>query len=162
MLTSHLHIVHAGERPTPRTVETAIDNLLTVISHPRSLARHEGDWRPPSLTLPAGPHRPALTVTVSKYRTGERVCTFMRHSGYQDQPAYLVTLRFSDASGAPVSPDDAQWWIDRLAFDTLGAPDGAVYSVTGESSPTYCWLVRGDYSPISSPVNVFSSLDQAA
>lgn len=139
-----------------------MDELASVIAHPRSLARPSAQWRPPTVQFPRTSTLPAVSATISKYRTGRSVVAFMHRAGYDDIPAYLVSLRLTDPSGTPLSLADSQQWVDSIAFATFDAPPGSVYHVVGEPTPTFCWLVNGSYAPISSPIEVFTALDKAA
>ena len=146
-----------------RTVaNTHPDTILAVgstIRHPRCLARPSAAWRPPSVRLPGTAHLPELRATLSRQRVGNRVKARVRGYGESRTPAYVVVLRFSDPTGAPVSSLLAEAWMRALVFDS---DIEAIHQLANQNAPTFTWLVDGHYRPVHSPASLFEGLDAAA
>lgn len=133
-------------------------DLRSVLHHPRSLARPQADWRPPGKALPGG----SLTMTLTRHRVGERararVIGFVSGSGDERRPAYLVTVRVTDARGA-VDPVAAEGWVRALVDDSL---IDAVHEVPSGNAATFVWLVDAHFVPVHSPASLFADFAQAA
>ena len=153
MSINHLH--------TPSTVATGLRrheadtlrDIHSILHHPRSLARPTATWRPPGKTLPDG-----LRVTVTRHRVGERVKARVLGFGEDREPAYLVTLRITDARGA-VDPVRAEGWVRALVENALV---DAVHEIFSGSAATYVWLVDAAHHPVHSPASLFAGFSAAA
>ena len=139
--------------------EEATDSLIAMMKHPRSLARPTAQWRPPTLRLPSTALTPQLTVTVSRHRVGRNVRESVHNFGEKRTPAYLITLRFSDPTGRPVGPKGAEMWVRSVVADSS---EDMVHELTGQSTPTYCWIVDAYFRPMPSPRSLFTSVTSAA
>ncbi|WP_156227590.1 hypothetical protein [Corynebacterium comes] len=137
---------------------TTLRDLHSMIHHPRSLARPQANWRPPSKALPGG----SLTMTLTRHRVGERVKArvlgFASGSGEDRAPAYLITVRITDQHGA-VDPVTAEGWVRALIDDAL---IDAVHEVSSGHAATFVWLVDAHFVPVHSPASLFFGFSQAA
>lgn len=136
----------------PRT----LGMLTTMIRHPRSLARQMASWRPPSIDLPRTSGLPALTATLTRHRVGPRARARVLGYGEDHEPAYVVSVRITDPSGAEVSPAAAETWV-RAAVGNDHAD--SVHEIAGT---TFVWLVDGSYQPVRSPASLFQGFQNAA
>lgn len=164
LAATSLRASHASANPSAAIsahshMEDAQDSFRSTMRHPRSLARGIPRWRPPHVRLPLTPGGPELAVTITRHRAGDRVRDAVRSFGESRLPAYLVTIRFSDPTGRPVSTAHADSWVERF---THNAPDHSVRELRGETSPTYCWLVDSSFDPIASPDSLFKEVGYAA
>lgn len=138
-------------------------NITSILRHPRSLARPLPSWRPPQIKLPAPPAQEnnpqGLVLVVTRHRVGPRAKARLRGFGEQRNPAYLVTLRFTDPQGAEVDPQLAEAWVRVLTRD---ACKGSIHEISNQPTPTYRWLVDGHYVPLSAPASLFAETTKAA
>ncbi|GEM_PF-1340724 len=144
---------------TGKDLHDALDEVRGTIHHPRSLARAIATWRPPRIRLPLTADSPEFIVSVSRHRAGARVREFVQAFGEDREPAYLITVRFSDPTGRPVHTHQADAWVRRF---TPGAPEHCIHELRGEATPTYCWLVDGAFAPLASPSSLFKEEGFAA
>lgn len=136
----------------------ALDDLRTIIHHPRSLARPSAAWRPPVKALPALPQGPRLTAAVTRRRVGPRARARLQGWGEKHVPAYLIQVRISDDSGAPVDRSLAEAWIRALVTSEFTA---SVHSLDAHRASTFVWLTDGAYRPIYSPPSMFDGMTAA-
>lgn len=124
-------------------------SLHGLISHPRSLARPTGTWRPPRITIPCvtGYDAPHLVATVSRYRADRSTAVSVIAAGATRTPAYVVIVRISRPDGHAVARETAEAWV-RALIPELSI--SAVHELTDESTPTYCWVIDGSYQPLPS------------
>ncbi|MBN9644897.1 hypothetical protein ACFSSC_07135 [Corynebacterium mendelii] len=136
----------------------AAAKLHSLAAHPRSLARDTPGWRPPSTTLPATTVSPALTITITRYRTGGFVRRTVREMTGRI-PAYLIVATITGTQGQPVDRRIADAWMTTVTGHN--APS-TVHEIMGRTDPTYCYLVDADFSPVASPAELFTAPPQAA
>lgn len=136
-----------------RESETLRD-LHSILHHPRSLARHPADWRPPSKALPGGD----LTMTLTRRRVGERAKARVLGYGGEREPVYLITLRITDPYRA-ADPVLAEGWVRALVDEDL---IDAVHEVPSGHAVTFVWLVDRNFVPVPSPASLFVGFTQAA
>lgn len=136
-----------------RESETLRD-LHSILHHPRSLARHPADWRPPSKALPGGD----LTMTLTRRRVGERAKARVLGYGGEREPVYLITLRITDPHRA-ADPVLAEGWVRALVDEDL---IDAVHEVPSGHAVTFVWLVDRNFVPVPSPASLFVGFTQAA
>lgn len=142
-----------------RTTETnALDRLEAIIHHPRSLARPTPAWRPPTRELPRVGTGPALRAAVTRRRVGPRAKARIKGYGESHIPAYLIEIRFTDATGYAVDRQLAEAWVRALVPSHLVGTVHEVYSPTGA---TFVWLVDGTFTPVYSPASMFEDLAAA-
>lgn len=134
-------------------------NIGSIIRHPRSLARPSAAWRPPSTRLPGTTQVPELHATIIRHRVGNKVKARVRRYGESRIPSYVVILRISDPTGAPVSAQVAEAWMRALVLED---DIEAIHQLTNTTAPTFTWLVDGHYRPVHSPASLFEGLDAAA
>lgn len=132
-----------------------LEALGSILRHPRSLARPLSSWRPPTKTLPPTPGGPELTVALSRHRVGPRVKARIRGWGEKRTPAYLVSARITEPTGAAPSQQVAEAWIRALVGDGV---DEAVHEIASRTAITYVWVTDAAYRPISSPASLFAGL----
>ena len=137
---------------------TTLDRIEAVIHHPRSLARPNPDWRPPTRTLPRVDGGPQLNVTITRRRVGPRARARIKGFGERHVPAYLIEVRFTDASGITVDRDIAEAWVRALVPSSMA---GAVHEVYSPTGATFVWLVDGTFAPVYSPPSMFEGLAAA-
>lgn len=136
-----------------------VADLGSILRHPRSLARPLPGWRPPSLVLPALAGTPSLTIALTRHRVGPRAKARVLGYGEAREPAYMVSARFTDPTGAAVNSSAAEGWVRCLAAEPLG---GAIHEIgTGQAS-TFVWLVDHNFAALYSPISMFAGYDQAA
>ncbi|WKD57866.1 hypothetical protein CAPI_06630 [Corynebacterium capitovis DSM 44611] len=149
----------AAETPTPTDITeqhpATVDALHSVIRHPRSLARPTAQWRPPVKELPAIHGGPRLAVAVTRRRVGPRAKARIRGYGESAVPAYLVELRFTDATGLRTDRRHSDAWIRSLVADE---DITAVHELGSPVAADYVWLVDGSYRPVPSPPSLFAGL----
>lgn len=139
---------------------STLNDLSSIIHHPRSLARPSASWRPPLKRLPAPPEGEALNVTITRHRVGPQAKARVFGFGEDRVPAYLLTLRFTDPRGGSVDVALAEGWVRALIHD---AAADAVHEVTvTDHAPTFVWLADSDYLPVRSPASLFGGFEQAA
>ena len=138
---------------------TALDDIQSMMRHPRSLARAIPTWRPPSIPLPSLPGEDPLALTLSRHRAGPAARQIIREFGEQREPAYLITIRITSPEGFKVSTRLAEGWI-RAILST--AHSGTVHQLTDEPAPTFCWLVDAHFDPVRSPSFLFEYSKSAA
>lgn len=148
-------IAHFVERCHPEVVKS----LNSVIRHPRSLARPTPAWRPPSKALPALPGADQLNATVTRHRVGPRARARMRGFGATTPPAYLITVRVTSPEGYYVYPEIAEGWVRTLVGSSSAE---CVHVFDDNNTPTFVWMVDGDYQPMRSPASLFDPESQAA
>ncbi|MDU0478331.1 hypothetical protein QVA66_03645 [Staphylococcus chromogenes] len=132
----------------------ALARIRTTMAHPRSLARPLATWRPPTVRLAS-----SLQVTLARYRVGRKVRARLRGYGEDRTPAYVVSARFTDATGRPVSAAEAETWL-RACLPT--DMEYSIHQLLGESSPTFCWLIDQNFHPLTSPASLFEQREQVA
>lgn len=136
-----------------------VNALNMVIHHPRSLARPTPTWRPPSKTLPALPGTGRLTAAITRHRVGPRVRARMHGFDPTAQPAYLVSVRITSPTGEPISPHIVEGWMRNLVGEGNAQ---CVHAFNEHNSPTFLWMVDGQYKPIHSPASLFENSSKAA
>ncbi|MDY3126624.1 MAG: hypothetical protein SOW59_00620 [Corynebacterium sp.] len=136
-----------------------VEQLATMMRHPRSLARPVPHWRPQTWKLPGICGEKDLHVSISRQRVGPRAAARVRGFSESHSPAYVISLRFTDPNGVPVTPAISEAWIRAL----VPAPSiNAVHEISQGHAATYVWLVDRDFHPVHSPSSLFSSFIQAA
>lgn len=137
---------------------TTLRDLHSILHHPRSLARPQANWRPPSKALPGG----RLTMALTRHRVGERakarVLGYESGSRGESEPVYLITVRITDQRGA-VDPVAAEGWVRALVDNDL---IDAVHEVPSGLAATFVWLVDARFTPVHSPASLFVGFAQAA
>ncbi|MCP1387371.1 hypothetical protein M5J20_04105 [Corynebacterium sp. TA-R-1] len=161
---------HKSPRPsnytpltTPEAIAAEIEELYSetlerldaVIHHPRSLARPQATWRPPTKLLPRIGSGPQLSIAVTRRRVGPRAQARIRGYGETQVPAYVIELRITDASGLPADRRYTEAWVRALIDDT---DISAVHELPSARAATYVWLVDGSYTPIPSPSSLFEGM----
>ena len=73
-------------------------------------------------------------------------------------PAYLIEVRFTDASGYTVDREIAEAWVRALVPADMASAVHEVYSPTGA---TFVWLVDGTFTPVYSPASMFEGIAAA-
>ncbi|AKE38902.1 Hypothetical protein NG00_00839 [Corynebacterium camporealensis] len=137
----------------------SIEALQTILRHPRSLARPTPHWRPPQKKLPGINGNPPLVAAITRHRVGARAKARIRGFGEKRTPAYLISLRITDPTGAAVEPGLAEAWTRAL----LPAQEiDAVHEIGTGYASTFLWLVDSDYQPVHSPISLFSGFSEAA
>lgn len=137
----------------------ALGQVVSLLRHPRSLARPIATWRPPSIVLPPLPGHAALSLTASRMRVGEAARHIVSATGETRTPAYLVTIRVTNPSGHRVSRALAEGWVRALLENEQIT---AVHELTDEPTPTFCWLIDSRFAPVASPASLFQSPAHAA
>lgn len=140
------------------THTTTLDRFEAVLHHPRSLARPNPDWRPPTRTLPRVDGGPQLKAAVTRRRVGPRARARIQGFGEHHVPAYLIEVRFTDVTGITVDRDVAEAWVRALVPPNLA---GAVHEVHSPTGATFVWLVDGTFTPVYSPASMFEGLAAA-
>lgn len=159
MAVSHPCSIFLGMKNSiERRHPLALDDLNTIIRHPRSLARPSAAWRPPVKDLPAPDSGPHLSAAVTRRRVGPRARARIQGWGEPHVPAYLIELRFTDASGALVDPHLTEAWVRALVTDNHA---GSVHEIASPRAVTYVWLVDGSFTPVSSPASMFDGMTAA-
>ena len=161
---SHSHVserLRAGEIAADILFhETETLNALNgIVRHPRSLARPTPTWRPPLKELPAVAGFPALTMAITRHRVGERARARVLGYGEDRVPAYLVSVRITDSTGASVTPELAEAWVRAMVPPELA---DAVHEPTNAEAQRFVWLVDSAYLPVHSPVSLFAGFSLAA
>ncbi|WP_083984385.1 hypothetical protein [Corynebacterium epidermidicanis] len=131
-----------------------IEKFTNVLAHPRSLARPMPTWRPPTIRLTDN-----LQVTVQRHRVGTKVRARLRGFGEHRNPAYVVSVRFTDPTGRPIRPVEAKAWVHAFL------PTDSAYSLhelTSESAPTLCWIIDQHFRPLESPTSLFDRGEKVA
>ncbi|MCT1613419.1 hypothetical protein M3B02_03485 [Corynebacterium sanguinis] len=136
----------------------AIDDLHSIIHHPRSLARPTAAWRPPVKNLPAHRGGPLLVAAITRRRVGPRARARIQGWGEPHVPAYLIEVRFTDTSGAIVDPHLTEAWIRSLVTEDYA---DAVHEIASPKAVTYVWLVDTHFTPVSSPPSMFDGMTAA-
>lgn len=132
-----------------------------MITHPRSLARPNPLWRPPTYRLPGNAHTPQEYVaSVSRYRVGPRVRAQVRQSGTPTEAAYLIRLRITHLRGEAVSSHLAASWAHRVAGSARGEEVQAVWH--NEYAATFYWVVNGAFEVLPAPPALFEMTLHAA
>lgn len=145
----HLRSVHPGH----------LTQIISLMRHPRSLARPLASWRPPSLPLPALARHDSLTLTLSRMRVGDTAREVIRDTGEIRSPAYLITVRLSSPEGHRVPRALAEGWVRALLDDDKII---AVHELPDEPTPTFCWLADSRFIPVPSPASLFQRPAHAA
>lgn len=142
------------------TQASTLATITSVLRHPRSLARPNPTWRPPTIALshPAVAGIDQLNVTVTRRRVGPNVQARIKGFGEQRRPAYLVSLRFSHPRATCAAPEVAEAWIRAL----MGADVDCVHVLEDEYAPTFLWMIDAQYQPVHSPTSLFANFAQAA
>ena len=133
--------------------------ILSLMRHPRSLARPTANWRPPRLPLPPVSGGDQLTLTLSRMRVGDAARDIILATGENRSPAYLVTIRLSSPEGYRVPRTLAEGWVRALLDDDK---INAVHELPDEPTPTFCWLVDSRFIPVPSPASLFQRPARAA
>lgn len=140
------------------THASTLDRVEAVIHHPRSLARPNPAWRPPTKELPRVDDRPHLRAAITRRRVGPRAVARVKGYGESHVPAYLIEIRFTDANGVTVDRDAAEAWVRALVPSDMA---GAVHEVYSPTGATFVWLVDGQFMPVYSPASMFEGLAAA-
>ncbi|QPK83985.1 hypothetical protein G7Y29_04140 [Corynebacterium qintianiae] len=136
----------------------ALDDLRTIIHHPRSLARPSAAWRPPVKALPPLRHGPKLSAAVSRRRVGPRARARIQGWGETQVPAYLIELRISDDTGAPADRTLTEAWVRALVTEDCIE---SVHEIPSNRTATYVWLADGSFQPVYSPPSMFDGMTAA-
>lgn len=149
-------------REIARTIRSnhadALERFEAVIHHPRSLARPNPTWRPPTRELPRVAGGPTLRAAITRRRVGPRAQARIKGFGESHVPAYLIEVRFTDASGYTVNREIAEAWVRALVPTDMISAVHEVYSPTGA---TFVWLVDGTFTPVYSPASMFEGIAAA-
>ncbi|WP_092256980.1 hypothetical protein [Corynebacterium cystitidis] len=135
-----------------------LEAAASMIRHPRSLARPVPSWRPPIVKLPRHHGTPKLTLAISRHRVGPRAAARIQGYGETRRPAYLVSVRVTDPTGANVDHTAAEAWIRALLPDNV---DGKVHEVDAHKAVTYVWIVDGTFTLLESPASLFEGMAAA-
>lgn len=142
-----------------RNHATAVTAIRSIMLHPRSLARPIPTWRPPSKKLPAIPGGKEVTLTLQRHRVGAPVLRRLYRSTDQRKAAYLVTCRMTCPHGQQVHRTIAEAWIQAI----VGVQNAhLVHELLDEYTPTYVWLVDGNFDPLFCPASLFQNSNRAA
>lgn len=136
----------------------ALERFDAVIHHPRSLARPNPTWRPPTRELPRVGNGPSLKVAITRRRVGPRAQARIKGFGESHVPAYLIEVRFTDVTGYTVDRDVAEAWVRALVPADMA---GAVHEVYSPTGATFVWLVDGTFTPVYSPASMFEGIAAA-
>ncbi|MFC5937961.1 hypothetical protein ACFPVT_00885 [Corynebacterium choanae] len=139
------------------TAATTLRNVASLIAHPRSLARPDPAWRPPSIGLPAIASAPALQVCVTRYRLSTKDRDELQAFGYHG--AYVVIIRITNRQGLPVPQAVSDAWMTAIAQHP---PAGTVHQLIDEVQPTYAMVVGARFQPVPSPASLYGWTTQAA
>ncbi|AZA09526.1 hypothetical protein [Corynebacterium pseudopelargi] len=133
--------------------------IRSTIRHPRSLARPQASWRPPSITLdpPSASH--GLKVAITRRRVGPNVQARIRGYGEHRRPAYVLALRFSYSNGQEVPPLLAEAWVRGIVGE---ANAGCVHALSDAYTPTFLWITDAQGQALHSPASLFAAFAQAA
>lgn len=140
------------------THSDALERFDAVIHHPRSLARPNPTWRPPTRELPRVGNGPSLKVAITRRRVGPRAQARIKGFGESHVPAYLIEVRFTDVTGYTVDRDVAEAWVRALVPADMA---GAVHEVYSSTGATFVWLVDGTFTPVYSPASMFEGIAAA-
>lgn len=135
------------------TQRTALERIRGMLIHPRSLARQTPSWRPPAALLGGGAHH-RVRVEVIRHRVGPLARARLRGYGEKRTPAFLITLRFTEESGAAVPAAVAEPWVAKVLEEYSGF---AVHELLGEPTATFCWLADANLTPLYSPASMFGN-----
>ncbi|WP_080795535.1 hypothetical protein [Corynebacterium pacaense] len=138
---------------------TVLSDVGSMMRHPRSLARPIPTWRPPRIQLPPLPGTDPLSLTLSRHCVGRETRDLLTASGGEGEPAYLITVRLSNADGYRVSAPLAEGWVRALL---TGQNITSVHELRDEATPTFCWLVDSHFLPVPSPASLFQGRARAA
>lgn len=137
----------------------SLDAIRSIIAHPRSLARPQPHWRPPSHSLPAVLGHDAITATITRHRIGPRVQARLQGFGEHRPAAYLITARMTSPSGMDIPPQVAEGWAMAIVGKEFKE---CVHEFESATTPTFVWVVDGSFRPLRSPAALFSGLRAAA
>ncbi|AZA11185.1 hypothetical protein [Corynebacterium gerontici] len=134
--------------------------ITSVLRHPRSLARPNPTWRPPTLSIPfpSGDGLDQVNLTITRRRVGPNAQARIKGFGEQRRPAYVISLRFSHPEATVAPPEVAEAWIRAL----MGVDVDCVHVLEDEYAPTFLWMVDAQYQPLHSPASLFANFAQAA
>lgn len=149
---------HALAQQIRTTQLPTLDRIESIVHHPRSLARPNPTWRPPTKELPRVGRGPQLKVAITRRRVGPRAVARIKGYGETHVPAYLIELRFTDSTGITVDRDLAEAWVRALVPSDMA---GAVHEVYSPTGATFVWLVDGTFTPVYSPASMFEGLAAA-
>ncbi|STC95299.1 Uncharacterised protein [Corynebacterium renale] len=132
----------------------SLRRLATMLRHPRSLARVNPGWRPPTLHVTT-PESGRLDITVSRKRVSPHARALLRDEGYDSTAAYMVQLRFTHPDGRRCARSEAEAWIRALLPDEDASK---VHEITTALTPTLCWLVTASGRVVDSPADWFGTV----
>ncbi|AWB83806.1 hypothetical protein [Corynebacterium liangguodongii] len=133
----------------------ALEDLHTIIHHPRSLARPSAAWRPPVKALPPLDSGPRLSAAITRRRVGPRARARIQGWGEQHVPAYLIEIRIADPTGVPVDGTLARAWVDALVTEEFA---DAVHALPASRAATFVWLADRTFRPVFSPASMFDGM----
>lgn len=130
----------------------SLRKLATMLHHPRSLARVNPAWRPPTLHVHT-PESGRLDITVSRRRVSPHARSLLHSEGYSPAATYMVQLRFTHPDGRRCSRTEAEAWIRALLPDDDASK---VHEITSAVAPTLCWLITSTGRVVDSPAQWFA------